>query len=229
MDKAFTFQDIFSKNFLKSYEFEGVTLNQVLIALLFAFLAGMFIYLIYRVSNNTAMYVNSFGIALVALTMITSLVIMTITSNVILSLGMVGALSIVRFRTAVKEAIDIVYMFWAIATGIAVGAGFYFIASVSVLVIGGLLFAMSKITIRESAFVLAVSTTGQVSQKVLEDILKAEVKKYLFKAKTTHAGGAEYTYEVRLRNNTADFTENLSKVPGVAGVSLVGFKSQNTL
>ncbi len=229
MPKSFTFQDIFSKNFMKSQEFEGVTLNQILIALLFAFLAGMLIYLIYRASNHSVMFVNSFGIALVALTMITALVIMTITSNVLLSLGMVGALSIVRFRTAVKEAIDIVYMFWAIATGIAVGAGFFFIASVSVIVIGLLLFIMSRLTISESSFVLAVSTAGEVSQKVLEDILKVEVRKFLFKAKTTHTGGTEYTYEIRLKKNRADFTDNLTKVPGVAGVSLVGFKSQNTL
>ena len=96
----------------------------MLIALLFAFLAGMFIYLIYRISDNTPAFVNSFAVSLVALTMITTLVIMTITSNVLLSLGMVGALSIVRFRTAVKEAIDIIFMFWAITMGITIGAGF---------------------------------------------------------------------------------------------------------
>ena len=124
MNKPLTFQDIFKNNFLNSQAFEGITLNQVLIALLFAFLAGMFIYLIYRISDNTPAFVNSFAVSLVALTMITTLVIMTITSNVLLSLGMVGALSIVRFRTAVKEAIDIIFMFWAITMGITIGAGF---------------------------------------------------------------------------------------------------------
>lgn len=229
MPNSFTFQDIFSKNFMKSQEFEGVTLSQILIALGSAFLAGMLIYLIYRASNNSALFVNSFGIALVALTMITSLVIMTITSNILLSLGMVGALSIVRFRTAVKEAIDIVYMFWAIATGIAVGAGFYFIATVSVVVIGLLLFAMSKLTTSESAFVLAVTASSNVPQKTLEDIIKAEVRKYQFKAKTTHAGATEYTYELRLKKSRTAFTDNIASIPGVEGVSLVCFKSQNTL
>ena len=198
MNKPLTFQDIFKNNFLNSQAFEGITLNQVLIALLFAFLAGMFIYLIYRISDNTPAFVNSFAVSLVALTMITTLVIMTITSNVLLSLGMVGALSIVRFRTAVKEAIDIIYMFWAITMGITIGAGFYFIATVGCLVIGTVLLAMSKITGRENLFVLVINANQNVNQSQLEEVIKKNVRKYRFKAKTSFAQEAEYTYEVHL-------------------------------
>jgi len=227
MNKPLTFQDIFKNNFLNSQAFEGITLNQVLIALLFAFLAGMFIYLIYRISDNTPAFVNSFAVSLVALTMITTLVIMTITSNVLLSLGMVGALSIVRFRTAVKEAIDIIYMFWAITMGITIGAGFYFIATVGCLVIGTVLLAMSKITGRENLFVLVINANQNVNQSQLEEVIKKNVRKYRFKAKTSFAQEAEYTYEVHLIKGDSAFTDILTAVEGVENVSLVGFKTHN--
>ncbi|MCX7774375.1 MAG: DUF4956 domain-containing protein, partial [Clostridia bacterium] len=143
--------------------------------------------------------------------------------------GMVGALSIVRFRTAVKEAIDIVYMFWAIATGIAIGAGFYFIASVSCVGIGLIIYAMSKLTSNENAFVLVVTADGSAAQSEIEGAFKNKVKRSQFKAKSNHQGCSEYTYEVRLQKNNSSFTEELSKVAGVQAVSLVGFKTQNYL
>ena len=225
MGKPITFQDIFNNNFLKSQEFEGVTLNQVLMALLFAFAAGMFAYLIYRVSSNTSTFVNSFAVSLVALTMITTLVIMTITSNVLLSLGMVGALSIIRFRTAVKEVIDIVYMFWAIAMGITIGAGFYFIASISCFIIGVLLFVLSKITSSESVFVLVINSNHEVTQNLLEEVLGKQVRNYRFKGKSSYAEEIEFTYEVRLIKGQGGFTEALTKITGIEAVSLVGFKA----
>lgn len=229
MNGPLTFQDIFKNNFLNSQTFEGITLNQVLIALMFAFLAGMFIYLIYRLSDNTPAFVNSFSISLVALTMITTLVIMTITSNILLSLGMVGALSIVRFRTAVKEAIDIIYMFWAITTGITIGAGFYFIATVGCVVIGIVLLVMSRFTGRENLFVLVISASQSVSQGQLEEIIKKNVRKYRLKAKASFAQESEYTYEVRLNKGDSAFTDSLTAVEGVENVSLVGFRSHNAL
>ncbi len=229
MEKILNFQDIFKKNFIETQKFEGVTFDQILIALLFAFFAGMFIYLIYRAANHTAMFVNSFGVTLVAITMITTLVIVTITSNVLLSLGMVGALSIVRFRTAVKEAIDIAYMFWAISIGIAVGAGFYFIATVGSLLIGAVLFILSKLTSSDNTYVLVIATGGKVSQTNIEALLKNQVKRYSFKAKSNHASSTEFTYEIRLGKSKAEITDVLSAVPGVDSVSLVGFKTQNYL
>jgi len=229
MSKPLTFQDIFKNNFLNSQTFEGITLNQLLIALLFAFLAGMFIYLIYRVSDNTPAFVNSFAVSLVALTMITTVVIMTITSNILLSLGMVGALSIVRFRTAVKEAIDIIYMFWAITMGITIGAGFYFIATVGCLIIGLVLFAMSRIGGRENLFVLAINARQTVNQNQLEEILRERAGKFRFKAKSAFGEAAEWTYEVRLKKGGSGFTDSLAALEGVENVNLVAFKNHNVL
>lgn len=227
MRDSISFQDIFKNNFLKSQEFEGVTLSQILIALAFAFAAGLFIYLIYRAANHSSMFVNSFAVSLVALTMITSLVIMTITSNVLLSLGMVGALSIIRFRTAVKEAIDIVYMFWAVAVGITVGAGFYFIASIGTIAIGLILFVMSRITTSNDAFVLVISAQNSGAQADVEKLLKSRGAKYLFKASASNSEATEITYEIRLRKNQSDLTRELNQLQGIEAVSLVGFKTQN--
>ena len=140
---------------------------------------------------------------------------------------MVGALSIVRFRTAVKEAIDIIYMFWAITMGITIGAGFYFIATVGCLVIGTVLLAMSKITGRENLFVLVINANQKVNQSQLEEVIKKNVRKYRFKAKTSFAQEAEYTYEVHLIKGDSAFTDILTAVEGVENVSLVGFKTHN--
>ena len=116
-----SFQDIFTSSFLSNIT--AVSMFDMVIALLLAFGLGVFIYLIYKKTYAGVMYSSSFGVTLVALTMITTLVILAVTSNVVLSLGMVGALSIVRFRTAIKEPLDIAFLFWSIAAGIVLAAG----------------------------------------------------------------------------------------------------------
>ena len=116
-----TFQDIFKSSFLENVQ--GVSLLDMALALALAFGIGLFIFLVYKKTFAGVMYSSSFGVTLVALTMITTLVILAVTSNVVLSLGMVGALSIVRFRTAIKEPLDIAFLFWAIAAGIVLAAG----------------------------------------------------------------------------------------------------------
>ena len=116
-----TFQDIFKSSFLENVN--SVSLLDMLLALALAFGLGMFIFLVYKKTFSGVMYSSSFGVTLIALTMITTLVILAVTSNIVLSLGMVGALSIVRFRTAIKEPLDIAFLFWAIAAGIVLAAG----------------------------------------------------------------------------------------------------------
>ena len=118
-----TFNDIFKSSFLENVT--AVSLLDMVLALALAFGLGMFIFLVYKKTYQGVMYSSSFGVTLVALTMITTLVILAVTSNVVLSLGMVGALSIVRFRTAIKEPLDIAFLFWAIAVGYRAGRGVY--------------------------------------------------------------------------------------------------------
>ena len=135
-----TFQDIFKSSFLENVS--SVSILDMAIALILAFALGMFIFLVYKKTYQGVMYSSSFGTTLIALTMITTVVILAVTSNVVLSLGMVGALSIVRFRTAIKEPLDIAFLFWSIAVGIVLAAGMIPLAVIGSVVIGIILLAV---------------------------------------------------------------------------------------
>ena len=143
-----TFNDIFKSSFLENVT--SVSIFDMLIAMILAFAIGMFIFLVYKKTYQGVMYSSSFGVTLVALTMITTLVILAVTSNVVLSLGMVGALSIVRFRTAIKEPLDIAFLFWSIAVGIVLAAGIIPLAVFGSIIIGVILivFVNKKTSLR---------------------------------------------------------------------------------
>ena len=136
-----TFQDIFKSNFLENIT--GISILDMAIALILAFLMGLFIFFIYKKSCSSVMYSASFGTTLIALALITTILIMTVVSNVVLSLGMVGALSIVRFRTAIKEPLDIAFLFWSIAVGIILAAGLIPLAVLGSIFIGAGVFLVS--------------------------------------------------------------------------------------
>lgn len=223
-----TFNDLLNSQVLNAESFGGFSLQEILLSLMLSFLAGLFIYYIYRVSFTGVILVDSFAVSLVALTMITNLMILTITSNLLLSLGMVGALSIVRFRTAVKETMDIIYMFWAIAVGIAFGAGFYMMAVIASLSIGLVLYIMSKITTSHNAYILVVKSSVSLKNDV-ELILSKHVKNYSLKGMTESDGHVECTYELRLRRSHTDFTGNIKSLQGVKETALIGFRADNLL
>ena len=137
-----TFQDIFKSSFLE--RLDSVSLLDTALALVLAFLLGLFIFLVYKRSYSGVMYSPSFGVTLIALTLITTLLILAVTSNIVLSLGMVGALSIVRFRTAIKEPMDIAFLFWSIAAGIVLAAGLIPLAVLGSLFVGAVLLVFSR-------------------------------------------------------------------------------------
>ena len=147
MENAVGFQDILKKSFLTSDYVTPLTSASIILNLLVTFVIGLFIFYIYRKTFQGVLYTRSYNVSLVMVSLITTLVIMTISSNIILSLGMVGALSIVRFRTAIKDSMDIVFMFWAISVGIANGAGFFQVSVVGSIFIGLILIIMTKIKI----------------------------------------------------------------------------------
>ena len=149
-----TFQDIFKSSFLENIA--TISILDMVIAMVLAFLLGLFIFFIYKKSYSGVMYSASFGVTLIALSLITTLLIMTVVSNIVLSLGMVGALSIVRFRTAIKEPMDIAFLFWAIAVGIVLAAGLIPLAVFGSIFIGAVLFAFSKKKTVDSPYILVV-------------------------------------------------------------------------
>jgi uncharacterized membrane protein YhiD involved in acid resistance len=219
-----TFNDIFKSSFLENIT--SVSILDMVVALVLAFCLGLFIFFIYKKTYIGVMYSSSFGVTLVALTMITTLVILAVTSNVVLSLGMVGALSIVRFRAAIKEPFEIVFLFWALAVGIVVGAGMFLLAVVGSLIIGVflVLFAQKKIGIHP--YILVVSCTDSSAETAVMETVRSAVARLQVKAKTVSAHGTEISIEVTLKNEETAFVSALCAIDGVSTASLVTYNGQ---
>lgn len=216
-----TFSDIFKSSFLN--QVTTFSILDTAIALALAFVVGLFIYFVYRKTFNGVMYASSFGISLIGLSLITTLVILAVSSNVILSLGMVGALSIVRFRTAIKEPLDIVYLFWAIASGIVFGAGLIPLGVLGSLIVGIVLLIFSNRRLRENPYLLVVSCEDEEAEQKMKALLDAQVKKQMVKSKTISEKGIELTIEVRLQEASTQFVNQVAGLPGVANAVLVSY------
>ena len=216
-----TFQDIFKSSFLENVS--SVSLLDMGRALVLAFGLGLFIFLIYKKTFAGVMYSSSFGVTLVALAMITTLVILAVTSNVVLSLGMVGALSIVRFRTAVKEPMDIAFLFWAIAVGIVLAAGLLVLAVGGSLFIGVVLLAFSKRKGPETPYILLLHCQGEQAEQLARAFVASQVKRLSLKSNAVEIGLVELNYEVRLKEGDAAFVNELERMEGVSRVTLVSY------
>ena len=191
-----------------------------------AFGVGMFIFLIYKKTYAGVMYSSSFGVTLVALTMITTLVILAVTSNVVLSLGMVGALSIVRFRAAIKEPLDIAFLFWAIAVGIVLAAGFIPLAVIGSVVIGLILLAFANRKAHVNPYIVVLSCDDKAAEDRALALLKEKTTKCICKSKTARAGQVELNLEVRLPSDDTDFVNELSALEGVQSAVLVSYNGE---
>lgn len=199
----------------------SISAVQIAITLFLSFIAGIFIYQIYKKTYQSVIYTKSFNIALVMMTMVTSFVILAVTSNVVLSLGMVGALSIVRFRSAIKDPIDIVFMFWSIASGIVIGAGFYSLAVIGCLVVGVILYALTNMVTKDNPFLLLVNLTEcGAEQEVLKKV-KSTASRYFVRTKTISTDGVELTLELRIKDNETSFINDLKSLSSVNNVMLI--------
>ena len=208
---AFNISDLFSG-----------TLNplQVVITLLVALAIGGFQYFIYKKTFSGVVYSRSFNLSLIMLTMVSALVIMLISSNLTLSLGMVGALSIVRFRTAIKDPIDTVFLFWAVGEGLALGAGFMDVGIIGALVIGVVMVIVTTIKGNNTLpYLLILHFDDRASQQIkglIRQLPKAHVK-----SKTVQRDSIELTVELRIRDTETDFVDKFLRVPGVFDATLV--------
>ena len=211
----------FCSNFLENIH--AVSLLDMSIALLLAFMMGMFIFFVYKKTYSGIMYTSSFAITLVALTMITTLVILAITSNIILSLGMVGALSIVRFRTAVKEPMDIAFLFWSIAVGIVLAAGLIPLAVFGSLWIGIILYIFSHKKNTQRPYILVVHCENQNSEKNVYQFIQKQVYAFSLKSKSIKKDCIELNYEIRLKDQETSFVNELSDMEGVLYTVMVSY------
>lgn len=216
-----SFQDIFKSSFLENVS--AVTILDMVIALGLAFGIGIFIFLIYKKTFRGVMYSSGFGVTLIALTMISTLVILAVTSNVVLSLGMVGALSIVRFRTAIKEPLDIAFLFWSIAVGIVLAAGMIPLAVFGSVFIGLILLIFVNKKTRDTPYIMVLQCRDQVAETAVTEFLKNHVSKLIVKSKTVTDDHIEMNFEIRLKDEDTSFVNSASKIEGISSAVLVSY------
>ena len=216
-----SFSDIFKSSFLENVT--AVSLTDMLIALALSFGVGLFIFLIYKKTYQGVMYSSGFGVALLALTMITTLVILAVTSNVVLSLGMVGALSIVRFRTAIKEPLDLAFLFWSIAAGIVLAAGFIPLAVIGSAIIGVILLLFVNRKSHVNPYILVLQCADSATEATAKAYLETKTQRCVLKSKAVQAGNIELNLELRLKSDNTDFINELSAMDGVTSAALVSY------
>ena len=219
-----TFNDIFKSSFLENMA--SVSILDMAIALLLAFGIGLFIFFVYKKTYQGVMYSSSFGTTLIALTMITTVVILAVTSNVVLSLGMVGALSIVRFRTAIKEPLDIAFLFWSIAVGIVLAAGMIPLAVIGSVIIGAILLVFVNKKSHCNPYIVVLSCVSHEAEKKAKEYLEKQVQKCVVKSKTAQKGLIELNMEIRMKDDNTDFINVLSDMEGVNSAVLVSYNGE---
>ena len=219
-----SFNDIFKSSFLENVS--EFSILDTVIGLGAALVIGLFIFIIYRKTLTGVMYSSGFALTLVGLSLVTTLVIMAVTSNVVLSLGMVGALSIVRFRAAIKEPVEIVFLFWSLAVGIVIGAGMIPLAVIGSAIIGVILLLFANRKIHSAPYILVLSCANENTENAALDALGKDVPFYTVKSKTITASGVELTAELRTKDASTGFVNTVSALPGVTSATLVSYNGE---
>ena len=215
-----TFQDIFQSHYLENIT--AVPLFDMVAALVLAFGVGLFIFFVYKKTYIGVMYSSGLGVTLIALTMITTLVILAVTSNMVLSLGMVGALSIVRFRAAIKEPLEIAYLFWSISAGIVIAAGLLSLAVLGSLLIGVILLIFVNRKPHTRPYILVVQCDAKAEEQ-LNAYLKDSAEKFVIKSKSIQSGRMELNYDLRLKSPDTAFVNAIDAMEGVESAVLISY------
>lgn len=219
-----TFQDIFKSSFLENVS--SISVLDMILTIVLSFGTGLFIFLVYKKTYRGVMYSAGFGTALIALTMITATVILAVTSNVVLSLGMVGALSIVRFRTAIKDPLDLVFLFWSIGAGIILAAGMIPLAILGSVCIGIILLVFMNQTSGTHPYMVILSCVSHEAEVKANEFLRENVTRSITKSKSAVKGAIELNVEVRLKEDNTDFINILSQIPGVNSAVIVSYNGE---
>ena len=227
-EQALSIKDIIKKSFLNTGLFENlntvdVALN-IAVSLIFALFMGLFIYIVYKRSFRGVVYSQSFAITLVGMCVITCMITLAISTYVVLSLGMVGALSIVRYRTAIKEPMDLLFIFWAISSGIAAGAYAYVLTAFTAIIIVLMLLILNRKNKDNGIFIMIVHYNGD---DIGDEIRKAMSKtNYQIKSKTMRGGAAEMAIEVRVKSNNLSFAERVRDIERVDDVTVIQYNGE---
>lgn len=216
-----SFNDIFKSSFLENVS--SISVLDMILTIALSFGIGLFIFLIYKKTYRGVMYSSGFGTTLIALTMITSIVILAVTSNVVLSLGMVGALSIVRFRTAIKDPLDIAFLFWSIGAGIILAAGMIPLAVIGSVCIGIILLVFVNRKSHTHPYMVVLNCADHDAEVSAKEFLAKNVTRTIVKSKSAVKDAVELNIEVRLKEDDTDFINVLSKMPGVNSAVIVSY------
>jgi uncharacterized membrane protein YhiD involved in acid resistance len=219
-----SFNDIFQSNFLENVT--SVSIIDMVLGMILAFGIGVFIHLVYKRTYRGVMYSSGFGITLIALTMISTFVILAVTSNVVLSLGMVGALSIVRFRTAIKEPLDIAFLFWSIAAGIVIAAGMIPLAVFGSVMIGIILLVFVNKKPNDLPYIIVINCNSREAETNAKSFIDENVAKSIIKNKTVSKDSIELNIEVRLKNDNTDFINRVVELEDVNHAVLVSYNGE---
>jgi len=221
------YADIFKNSFVAmSSGMDRFSSIEIITNLTVSFFVGLFIFYIYKKTFQGVLYQRSFNISLITITMVITLIIMTISGNLILSLGMVGALSIVRFRTPIKDPVDLVFIFWAIAVGIANGVGYFNLSIIGSIVLTLVLLLMTRKEESNQPFLLVIQTKNNMDDQQLYTEIKNSVDKFMLKSKTINEAYTEYTAEIRLKNEDTNFISELHKKDELIKATLISYSGE---
>lgn len=221
------FKDILKKSFLQSFSTAELSTTTIIISLLLTAVIGFYIYAVYKFVTKKSFYSKSFNISLVALALIVAAVILSIQSSVVISLGMVGALSIVRFRTAVKDPMDLVFLFWSISVGIICGAGLFEVAVIVSVAITFVIVALEMVPVRRESMLLIINAEkGDIEDKITE-IISGYTTGYRIKSRNISTAGMDMIIELRVKNG-AKLIQEVGEIPGIKKASLLSHDGEVT-
>ena len=222
-----SFKDIFKKSFLEGFSSVEITPLTVIVALAIACAISAYIFLVYRVITRKTFYSKNFNISLAAITITTTALILTMQSSVVLSLGMVGALSIVRFRTAIKDPMDLIFLFWGISVGIICGAGLAFVAILLSLVLTVVIVGLSHLPVAKAPMILIVNATSSFDESSLLSLVEGFTKYYKVKSRNLTKDGLDMIIELRLSDDKG-VAEKVMSLDGVLSAALLSHDGEST-
>lgn len=214
------FKDVIKKSVLEGFTYTDFSTIKIAVTLGVTFLIALYIFFVYRFVTKRTFYNRDFNVSMAIISVVTAGIIMAMQSNLVISLGMVGALSIVRFRTAIKEPTDLLFLFWSISTGIVCGAGLYELSILVALAVTAGIFFLQALPMSASPYLLILKLSGSEAEASVLELLKKHSPKYKLDSKSIRYGSANLIFEVRAKNVSA-LVDEVSKIPGVQSASVM--------
>lgn len=221
------FKDVFKRSFLEGFTSMDITTGKILASLVVTAILALYIFFIYRLITRKVFYSKNFNISLVAMSLITSAIILAMQSNLVISLGMVGALSIIRFRTAIKDPMDLVFLFWAISIGIICGAGLYEVALVTSVIVTIAILALDMIPVAKVPMMLVVNSSVMDSETAILEVVKKYAKSYKVKSRNLSKGRLDMVIELRVKDESGLVSE-VAAMEGMISASLISHDGEVT-